>query len=343
MTSLRQKLINEVLDEDRNINRRVVGNLQKQVSVMNDIRSPPDVADAVNTDLFLKLIDQFSDDLLVETEYIEDENLEKISPDFMLYNQIMRSRQSLLQKNSKLKSLLSSKIQTLLPLLNSIVIGMNGVVEGFILDNDLDRDPLVTKVNRQDTIMLVRLMTYNAQYNLMRNNISKEDYRPVDYEEISVEFNNLVKGYDVNVRKNITIGTMNSPLTGYNMGENKLLIDEKKRMESEFGRPLTKQEELLLSIRVGGYKQFKPFMTNKEVEDLNKPTPNPNEFKRKPGDNLDVSEHVLQEANAENAVGNEINDSSANTNEEQPVAPPAIPFVDNNNDQYNDANLVDFE
>ena len=287
--SFRQKQINEILDEDRNINRRVVNNLQKQIKVFEDIKPPTTVNEAVNLDNILFRIDDFIDDLNINISNIDANAVGKISPNIAKYNRIMNMRTAILQKNHGAKNTIDSKIQQILPFLNSIVIGFNNYINEFIMENKMLSDFLTTqqydrKINVRDNrtqssgygrsetaeneIALAQHVSEMSIFSLMRNNIANENYRPIDFSEVDIEFNKIVKNYSINIRKNLAYGLLNSASSGYKKQTGEILNKEIDKMENELKRKLTKQEELLLSIRVGGFSQFKPVLSNTEFNDL---------------------------------------------------------------------------
>lgn len=266
--TLRQKLINEVLDEDRNINRRVVDNLFKQVKVFNDIKQPQTVNNAVSTDHLFTKIDKFADTLLEEIENIEKNETEDIEFSSQLYNSIMMAYKQIVQSNHNAKTLADAKIQTLLPFLNSVVVGLNTLINQEIQDFHFDLDPQTFPFDKDNNIKVCRDLTLYALYLMYRNNIANRNYRIVDLSELNVEFNKLVKTYSVNVRKNIAWGLANSPLAAYRKEQAQTIKDTAERMEAELGRPLTQNERLLLSIRVGGFNEFSPILTNQEIHQL---------------------------------------------------------------------------
>ena len=299
--SLRQKQIREILDEDRNINRQIVNSLHKNVKVYSDIKEPQSVNDAVNTDVLLTKIDRLGEELTMVMQNLDENKYDNISFDISKFNTIMRMRTSLLQKNHRAKSFINSKIQSLLPYYNSVIIGLNTAINRSIIKNGYlnfgdDNSYSTNKTSSKSkstsaktnfstapssssfssSFVIPRfsgrefntLITEAAMYTLARSIIASESYRPIDLEEVNVEFNKMVKNYPPAVRQHIAANMMQSSSSAYRKQFQQNLGDTVKHMEDELGRKLTKQEELLLSIRVGGFKEYQPALTKDQVEDL---------------------------------------------------------------------------
>lgn len=325
--SLRQKLINEVLDEDRNINRRVLDNLYNQVKVFGDVKKPQTVNNAVSLDEFFKKIDIFSEKMTGYVFDIETDKISKIELESARYNSIMASRNQILQNNNNAKSVTDAKIQTLLPFLNSIVTGLSHRIQPFIdFFSRIDVESVFHE-GKKEIMAFCRIITLYAIYLLYRNNIGSEKYIPVDLSEIDIQFNKVVKTFHTHIQKVVALGLSKSPYAAYRPLNPEVLKDAIHQQEQEKGRRLTKDEELLLSIRVGGFKQFTPILTHDEVDDLSL---NPKYAFPDQNQPNDQGPEII-EPNEPTAVQPPIN---AEQNEEQQNEPgPEMGFRDDKNEE----------
>ena len=264
---LRQKLINEVLDEDRNINRRVVDNIFKQVKLFGEVHKPPDVNKAVSLDDLFTKVDNFAEYISIFCEYIEDGKAIQIGLLVKEYNVIMQKYRMVTQMNNSSKAACEAKIQTLLPLLNSVVVGLDTDIKQNIAKNSFYIPPAANQTNPIKPLQeFCRELTIYAMYLLYRNNIASSNYRTVDITELNHEFNKLVATYPVPVRQNIAVGLLYSPTSAYR-GEYKQTIDEViKKMEDERKRPLTDEEKRAVIERAEA-KRDRP-LTEKEKRDI---------------------------------------------------------------------------
>lgn len=307
MKSLRQKQIDEIINEDQNINRQVVNNIYKYVKASDEVIPEQKVNQAVDSSQFFFKIDKFADRLIDVIDYLNFDKLKDINSEIPIYNSIMNSRKFILDQNIQMKNIIDSKLQELLPYLNSVVIGFDNLIQSYLLKNLSDETselsstsnstPTSTSTsasttnstsiststststysehkksskNKYSKIELVRMVTIYSLFLLMRNNINEGKYRPIDLSEINVEYNKLVKTFNPKIRAYILEGA-NNAYSGYRQQENKeILSEEIKKLSHELGRKITPQEELLLGLRIGGYKQYQPVLTNEEYQELNK-------------------------------------------------------------------------
>ena len=255
--SLRQKQIREVLDEDTKINRQVVNNLFKQVKVFGDDVRPTNLNEAVNTDSLFNIIDKLNGDLIDAMISIDntDISFDKLYPPVPAFNLAMNMAKTAIQKNYNSRNAILAKINEMIAPLNSICISLSKYIyDYYIIHKDDKKDKSFSR-------LMVQLVTYLAIYLMMRKNINDNKIQPINNDDIDSEFNNLVKTYDP-AFQNVIIDGMNlSALSGMRTDYDKNLKNEIKRLTAERGRPLTKDEELLLSMRVGNFRQFKPFLT----------------------------------------------------------------------------------
>ena len=98
-------------------------------------------------------------------------------------------------------------------------------------------------------------------------------------DELNIEFNNVIPGFNDRTRREILEGTLNNPLGGFRGYDQRVLDDVVQKFIAEYEREPTKQEELMLAMKVGGFKDIQPVVTvaegRKLLEPLKKTHPKP--------------------------------------------------------------------
>jgi len=259
MQSLRQRQISEIVNQDLNINKRVVEALNKQVATFNETVTPPTTDQALNTDKLLNLIDNFNQsamDSIAEIQSTHDIgwytthgiNYEK-------FNAIMRLRMFVIKNNYNSKNLINQQMQTMIPVVNSFIIGLNNRIEESISEDIKESD-------------LARFYSVLAIAETARASLVNGSYRPIELTDVDTTFNKIVQNLPLNVKNIVLLGLTKSPLSGFNRGNGEGFEDAKRRLEIELGRPLTKNDDLMLAIRMGNFTQFKPILTNTQISML---------------------------------------------------------------------------
>src|SRR5207249_995991 len=69
--------------------------------------------------------------------------------------------------------------------------------------------------DEKHSLSFCRILSIYSIYLLYRNNIASGNYMLVDLSELNVEFNKVIKDFDVNVRKHIALSLQKSPQSAY--------------------------------------------------------------------------------------------------------------------------------
>lgn len=264
MQSLRQRQIDEIRNQDLNINKQVVAALNKQVATFNETVAAPTTDQAVNTDKLLNLIDKFNEIMFEAVNEVQRVHLffDNTGIDLQLFNTIMRLRSFIIKNNYNSKNLINQQMQTMIPPINSFIIGFDNAIEEFVKSDAFNEGEIKYKVN------LARFYSILAMAEAARSSLVTGSYRSIDLGDVDTTFNKIVQNLPANVKNSVLLGLTKSPLSGFNRGNGEAYEEAKKRLEAELRRPLTKGDDLMLAIRMGNFTQFKPILSNTQISML---------------------------------------------------------------------------
>ncbi len=264
MQSLRQRQIDEIRNHDLNINKQVVAALNKQVSTFDETVAPPTTDQAVNTDRLLNLIDNFNVETVAEIEDTERaataKDVEFPGLHIGRFNEIMRLRSSIIKNNYNSKNLINQQMQTMIPPINSFIIGFNDKIEKYITHGP-NPSGGAAKIARFYSVLAIA--------EAIRGSLVTGSYRPIEITDVDTTFNKMIQKLPNDYKNIVLLGLTKSPMSGFNRGNGEGYEEAKHRLESELGRPLTKSDDLMLAIRMGNFSQFKPILSNTQISALN--------------------------------------------------------------------------
>ena len=240
----------EYVDEQNKINRQVVDDTYKQVSVFDDVRKPLGERQESSIFVFEKDIEILSKALLGYIDAYNDVlSLDLEGLDFSLGNLIIPYNNAIRQIISEqatqsTKNVLKSDMARLLPALTSAKIATKKA-----FDELLDRLAKIdTSKSEFKAIFgfLPFVLTEMAVINLMENNIQSNKFTQLTYDDISVEFNKLIseytnylKGYK---KQMLALSLSKSPITMTEEDRSFELQNFINRYKENYGREPTKEE-----------------------------------------------------------------------------------------------------
>lgn len=259
MQSLRQRQIDEIRNQDLNINKQVVASLNKQVAAFSETVSSPTMDQAINTDKLLNLIDNFNVNMMSEINEMQQSTIiEIMHPGISIekFNTIMRLRSFIIKNNYNSKNIINQQMQTMIPYINSFIISFNSSIEQFLSSN--------TQINRNSGY-IARFYSILAIGEAARTSLVTGSFRPIDLVDVDTTFNKIVQNLPANIKNDVLFDLAESPMSGFNRGNGEGYEEAKKRLETELGRPLTRNDDLMLAIRLGNFSQFKPILSNTQL------------------------------------------------------------------------------
>lgn len=260
MQSLRQRQIDEIVNQDLNINKQVVVALNKQVAAFNESTPAPTTDQAINTDKLLNLIDGFNQYMIAAIEDLDTKfsiaGATEAGIDLEKFNTIMRLRTFIIKNNYNAKNLINQQMQTLIPPINSYIVAYNSAIEKFI-NNETQ--------NEKNAVRLAKFYSVLAMVEAARTSLVTGSYRPIDLNDVDATFNKNIRQLQPNIKNAVLFGLAKSPLSGFNRGNGEGYKEAKKRLEIELGRTLTPNDDLLVAIRLGNFTQYKPILTNTQI------------------------------------------------------------------------------
>lgn len=270
----------EYVDEQNKINRQVVDDTYKQVSVFDDVRKPLGERQESSIFVFEKDIEILSKALLGYIDAYNDVlSLDLEGLDFSLGNLIIPYNNAIRQiisgqTTQSTKNVLKSDMARLLPALTSAKIAIKKA-----FDELLDRlATLETSKSEFKAIFgfLPFMLTEMAVINLMENNIQSNKFTQITYDDISVKFNKLIEDY-VNYFSGykgqmLALSLSKSPITMTEEDRTFELKNFINTFKEDFGREPTKEELLRFSTEQRLDMIHKPLIDKKVKLFLNPET-----------------------------------------------------------------------
>ena len=271
---LRRKQIAEALDEDNAARREVMKRAVVQAKLTHQDVKPqkaPEVLDIFKIDNAIQKLQNFfvtSSGVIYTTEDSSETYDSKIGTVILLYNSIVQIYKNP-NNGPQTKHIISNKIQSVMPALQSYIIATQNRIYNAIDDINSNDD------NNQYNDYLMRLLTEYAVIKKIFNNINATKYEYIDYNQVDQSLNDIITGeFNINIyRYAISKAVEQSPFSGVGQNEFAKLV---KTKQDELGRQLSQTEILNLRMLVSGQRQFSPLLGNTARQLLINPANNPN-------------------------------------------------------------------